>query len=271
MNRHHHPPVRAADRLAMLGGGLLRHRPSLGQPFEAAGGERRDRQHAASKLARRDHPRGRDRIGDEDRHVRLLVGLDLEMGVVEAEERAVERDAALLGEEPHYRLDALDHLAALLGRVDRQHVRVGCERARAASEHHAPARQMVEQCVAVRDVERVMVRDADHARAEHDAARAPCGGGDENVRRRNDFPSRGMMLADEDLVVAGAVEPFDEFEVALETKRGVFAGAMEWRHENAEFHPVLLAFAWRSLGARPAGQPLRGFHATLRRCLLRGQ
>jgi hypothetical protein len=44
------------------------------------------------------------------------------------------------------------------------------------------------------------------------------------------------MLADKDFVVAGAVEPFDEFEVALETKRGVFAGAMEWRHENAEFH-----------------------------------
>jgi len=49
------------------------------------------------------------------------------------------------------------------------------------------------------------------------------------------------MLADEDLVVAGAIQPFDKFQVALEAERGVFAGAMEWRHENAEFHPVLLA------------------------------
>src|SRR5690349_4186532 len=103
-----------------------------------------------------------------------------------------------------------------------------------------------------------MVRDADHARAEHDTARTSGGGSDENVRRRNDFPSRGMVFADEDLVVAGAVEPFDEFEVALETKGGVFAGAMERRHENAEFHPVLLN---RSLGARlalsPSGSPKR--------------
>ncbi len=51
------------------------------------------------------------------------------------------------------------------------------------------------------------------------------------------------MLADKDFVVAGAVEPFDEFEVALETKRGVFARAMEWRHENTEFHRDVSPFA----------------------------
>src|SRR3984893_7081907 len=250
MDWHHHPPVCAADRLAVLGCGLLRHRPSLGQTFETAGGERRDRQHAASKLARRDHPRGRDRIGDEDRHVRLLIGLDLKMGVVELEEGAVERDAALLGEEPHYRLDALDHPAALLGGIDAEHVRVRRQRSRTASKHHAPACQMVEQGIAVGDIERVMVGDADHARAEHYAARAPGGSGDENVRRRNDLPPRGMMLADEDLVVAGTVQPFDKFEVALEAERGVFAGAMERRHENAEFHPILLGPADRAaLGA----------------------
>src|SRR6202035_5875357 len=117
------------------------------------------------------------------------------MGVVELEEGTVERNAALLGEEPHYRLDALDHAAALLSGIDGEHVRVRRESSRAASKHHAPACQMVKQRVAVGDVERVMVRDADHARAEHDTARAPGGGGDENIRRRNDLPSGGMMLA----------------------------------------------------------------------------
>jgi len=71
------------------------------------------------------------------------------------------------------------------------------------------------------------------------------------------------MFADEDLVIAGAIQPFDKFQVALETKRGVFAGAMEGRHENAEFHPDLLAFASRSLGARLAPGPLAACPRTL--------
>jgi hypothetical protein len=45
-----------------------------------------------------------------------------------------------------------------------------------------------------------------------------------------------MMLADERLFVAELVEPLDQLHVALEAERRIFADAVEWGHENSEFH-----------------------------------
>jgi len=76
--------------------------------------------------------------------VRLLKRLHLQVCVIKFEVRTVESDAAPLGEQAHDSLDSLDHPAALRGRVDPKHVRIGRKGAGAASEHHAPASQMIE-------------------------------------------------------------------------------------------------------------------------------
>ena len=51
-------------------------------------------------------------------------------------------------------------------------MRIGRKGAGAASEHHAPASQMIEQGEPIGDVEWMMIRDADHPGTKHDATRA---------------------------------------------------------------------------------------------------
>src|ERR1700722_15872645 len=158
------------------------------------------------------------------------------MRVNQLEVRSINRNFALLVEQPKDRADALDHPLALRRRIYSLHARIGGQRARTASEHHASACQMVEQGEAVGDVKWVMIRDADHAGSKHDVPGARRGHRHENLGRRDYFPSRRMMLADERLFVAELVEPFDQLHVALEAELRVFADAMKRGHENSELH-----------------------------------
>ena len=96
--------------------------------------------------------------------------------------------------------------------------------------------QMIEQGETVGDVEGVMIRDADDAGAEHDPPGARRGDRHEDFGRRDYFPSRRMMLADERLFVAERVEPLDQLQVAFEAERRVFADAVERGDENSELH-----------------------------------
>src|SRR5260370_38276020 len=93
---------------------------------------------------------------------------------------------------------------------------------------------MVEQREAVRDVEGMMIWDADHARAELDSLGARRRDRHEYFQRRDYFPSRRMMLADEGFVVAELVERFDQLHFALETERRMLAHAMNGGHDNSE-------------------------------------
>ena len=73
----------------------------------------------------------------------------------------------------------------------------------------------------------------------------------EYFRRRDDFPAGRVMLADKRLVEPQFVDPFDELHVALEGQRRIFTDAMEWGHEDAEFHLFLLAIELEvPIGAR---------------------
>jgi hypothetical protein len=45
-----------------------------------------------------------------------------------------------------------------------------------------------------------------------------------------------MMLADKDLVEAQPLRPFDSFQIAFITKRGILAHLMEGSDEKAELH-----------------------------------
>src|SRR5206468_497649 len=89
-----------------------------------------------------------------------------------------------------------------------------------------------------RHPQRVVVADADDAGAQLDVPGALAGGGDEDLGRGDDLAAGRVVLADPRLVSAEAVEVFDEGEIALEGERGVLAGRMEGRHEDAETKPI---------------------------------
>ena len=82
---------------------------------------------------------------------------------------------------------------------------------------------MVELDHALRDVERVVVGERDDAGAEADAVRALAGRGQEHLGRGDDLPTRGVMLAAPELVVAELVELLRKVEVAAELEHGVLA------------------------------------------------
>jgi hypothetical protein len=72
------------------------------------------------------------------------------------------------------------------------------------------------------------------AGAEADVARLGRHGGDEQLGRRDDFVSGGVVLADPGFVVAEFIEMLDEAHVAFERQRRVFADGMKGRDETAE-------------------------------------
>src|SRR5208282_4581410 len=87
---------------------------------------------------------------------------------------------------------------------------------------------------ALGDVERMMIWDRHHAGAETNAPGALCRRHQEHLRRRDGFPSAGMMLADPELVEVQLVEPRCKLQIALELEGGVLANRMVGRQEDAE-------------------------------------
>ncbi len=62
------------------------------------------------------------------------------------------------------------------------------------------------------------------------------GGGDEDLGRRDDLVTAGVVLADPDLVEAEPVEVLDEIEIPFERERRVLPGRVERGHEQSEAH-----------------------------------
>ncbi len=111
-----------------------------------------------------------------------------------------------------------------LGRgLDAHHVGVGRQRARAAAQHGAAARHVVELHEAVRHHQRVVIGQAGHARAQPDVARALDRGADEHFRRGDGLPAGGMVLADPGLVEAQLVDPLDQLHVARHAEASGFS------------------------------------------------
>ena len=158
------------------------------------------------------------------------------MRVIEREPRAFDRDAALFREQPPDCLDAFDQSFALGRRIDSEHVGVAGERARSAAQNYPAAGDLIEHRVAIGDMERMMVRDADHARPQHYPARARRRRSDENVRRGDYLPSGGMMLTDKSLVVTQMVKPFDQLKIALIGKCRILSGRVKRGKKDSEFH-----------------------------------
>ena len=144
------------------------------------------------------------------------------------------RDRLVRREQGDDGLEALLHHRSLPQRVDAEHVGIGGELARADAEHHAAAREMVEQHHAVGEEQRVVIGERAHAGAQLDAAGALRRHRDEHLGRRDELVAGGVVLADPRLVEAELVEPLDELEIAVEGEGGVLARGVERREEDPE-------------------------------------
>src|SRR2546421_12410475 len=84
------------------------------------------------------------------------------------------------------------------------------------TEHHAPAGQVIEQHDALRDPQRIVVGEADHARAKLDVTRALGRNRDHDFWRRADLRTGGMVLTKPCFIVTEAVEPSDQIKIVLQ-------------------------------------------------------
>src|SRR5437867_2972926 len=232
----HDAPVLSVHALAVAPGGLLGDLPLLGQRVGPAGQSCADREHAEAVLARRHHAEGCDGAGHRDGKVRLGVRRQVQPRFAQLEPVGLHRHRLVAPEEPHDGLQRLLHARTLGHGLHAHHISVGHERPRAAAEHGAAARHVVEQDEAVGHHEGVGGGQARHARAQHDVARALGGCGDEDLGRSDSLPSRRVVLADPHLVVAEMVEPLDELHVARQGEGGVLADPVERGEEDAELH-----------------------------------
>jgi hypothetical protein len=173
--------------------------------------------------------------------VRIGIGREMQPRLLELEPVGLHGDRLLALQQRHDGGERLLHAVALGRGIDAHHVGVGRQRARAAAQHGAAARHVVELHEAVRDHQRMVVRQAGHAGAQADEAGALDQRADEHLGRGDGLPARRVMLADPGLVVAQLVEPFDQLHVARHAQRRVLADPMERREKDAELQALVVA------------------------------
>ncbi len=217
---------------------LLHDLPVRAQDVEAPRGGRAEREQAAAEAPRR--PRsGRGHLGGDGHfRERALVGAQLQPSLDELEPVRL-HGHRLAGQEQQDRFERLFHHVALLRRVDAHHESVGGQRTRSDAEHHAPARQVVEEHHAVRQHERVVVGQRRDAGAEPDVLRARRGGRDEDLRRGDDLIARRVVFAEPGFVEAERVEVLNQLEVPLEGQRRVLTYRVERRQEDPELEAAV--------------------------------
>ena len=231
-------PFGALDGLAVFGGGFLGDGPLVfqaGRTHHITGYAQRN--DAGAVLAGGEHAGGRLDGGDDQREG-LLIGAQLQMGVVQLKPVAL---AGVRFRAVHQAFDDAQgfvHHFALAGRVDAEHIGIGRQSAGADAKHHAPSGQMVQQHHPVRYHVGMMVGEADHAGAEAEVAGALGGGGHENFRRGDSFPAGAVVFADPGFVKAQVVQPLQQFQIAFQGQGRVFAYSVERGHKNAEFHTL---------------------------------
>src|SRR3954452_2094687 len=105
----------------------------------------------------------------------------------------------------------------------------------------------------------MVIRQRDHAGAELDALGAFAGSRQKHFRRGDHFPTRGMVLAAPELVIAERVDLLDEVEVAAELEQRILADRVMRGEKGSEFQACHGGFLsefiilWEVLGIEPTG------------------
>ena len=118
-------------------------------------------------------------------------------------------------QQPHDDVKALLEELTRLGLREPDHDAVRRQRAWSGTEHRAPAGQVIEQHDAFRDPQRIVVGEADDARAKLDVTRALGRNRDHDFGRRADLRTGGMVLTKPRFIVTEAVEPSDQIQIVL--------------------------------------------------------
>ena len=232
-------PIVPVHSLVMFFRRFLGYRP---KPFQVGGAGRwvprhRDCEHRSPVFpSQRDPGWGLDGCHGH-RHVGLLERAQLEQAFVKFKPIAFIGDGLGLGEQPQDYPQRLVHAFPLCLVGDSHHVGVAGQGTRPDPKQHPAVGHVVKLHHAVGDHQRVMVRQAHDAGAQFDVT-GPLGrGGDEDLRRGDDFPSRRMVLADPGFIETQGVHPVDQLQVAVQGQCWVLSDPMKRPHEGTEFHP----------------------------------
>ena len=120
-------------------------------------------------------------------------------------------------------------------RIDPEHVGVGRQRTRAATEDHPTTRHVIELHDALGHVERVVIWQGNHAGAEPDAVGPLAGSGEEHLRRRDHLPAGGVVFAAPEFIESQLVQTFHEVQIPPELQRGIFPDGMMRCQKCTEF------------------------------------
>ena len=180
MHRADESPFAAVGGVTVLRRNLVPGLPVRADRVEALLGRRRDREQPGAVLARGPRAGRRDRRRNRDLQHRLAVRLQLQARVLQREPVGLHRDD-LAAQERHDRVECFVHARALHVGGNAEHVRVRRQLARSAAEHHAAAREVVEQDEAVGEQQRMVIGQRVDAAAEAQVLRALRGGRDEHL------------------------------------------------------------------------------------------
>ena len=236
VDARHHAVVAAVERVSVLGGRVRCGFPDAletgTEGLERRAGEDTDAVLSGHAGAARGGG-GRDEDGD----ALLVVGRELAGGVLEGEPAGALVGDLLAGEEAEDDAEALIEAGTELGGVEAKLGRIGGGGAGAHAEHHASTGELVEEEDALGDHVGVVVAEGEDAGAELDGLGLLGDVGDEDLGAGDGLPAAGVVLADEDLVVAKFVEPLDGADIAADGEGHVVAHGVVGGHEEAELEP----------------------------------
>jgi hypothetical protein len=159
----------------------------------------------------------------------------------------LERNRRVAGQKLHYDGESVFQQSACLALLNSDHDAVGRKGTGPKSKHGAPARQMIQQHQPFGYPEGIVVGDADDSGAKPDVP-GPLGRRrDHQFRRGRDLGAGRVMFAKPGFVIAAAIEPLDQFQVALQGKRGVDPRLMERGEKDSEAQPRIHGHSSRYL------------------------
>ena len=212
---------------------MLADLPVAAQGFDDLGVRGREVDHPHPVLAGRPRAGRRADAGRDHVQARKSVRVELEAGVDQLEPIGLlGHPLALQQADDH--VEAFVHLAARVGDVDAEHVRVGGQRARPDAHDVAAAAEVVEQDRPLGYLEGVVVRDRDDPAPELDRRAPLCRGREKDLGGADDLATHRVVLAEEDFVEAHPIEVFDELEISLQLQRRVDVDFVQRDMQHAE-------------------------------------
>jgi hypothetical protein len=110
--------------------------------------------------------------------------------------------------------------------------------------NHPAAGHVIQLHDALRDVERMVIRQRNDTGGELDAFRPLARRGEEHFGGRDHFPAAGMMFAAPEFVIAKPIEMLDQIEVATKLQHRMLANRMMRGQKGTKIQTRHEAVSW---------------------------